>query len=80
MPGHNVFRGQVLSFGRSEPHGNELVSFPAPQVLCPAGFWRPSNSASPGPPDLGVQSAAISPQAAGDRGHILLNTFRAVAA
>ena len=24
---HNVFRGQVLSFGESEHHGNELVSF-----------------------------------------------------
>jgi hypothetical protein len=24
---HNVFRGQVLSFGQSEHHGNELVSF-----------------------------------------------------
>jgi hypothetical protein len=24
--GHNVFRGQVLSFAESEHHGNELVS------------------------------------------------------
>lgn len=24
---HNVFRGQVLSFGESEHHGNELASF-----------------------------------------------------
>jgi hypothetical protein len=30
---HNVFRGQVLSFGASEHHGNELVSFlPRPAV------------------------------------------------
>ena len=41
--GHNVFRGQVLSFGQSEHHGNELVSFlpriplAAADVVLPAG-------------------------------------------
>jgi hypothetical protein len=40
---HNVFRGQVLSFGQSEHHGNELVSFlpriplAAADVVLPAG-------------------------------------------
>jgi ATPase family associated with various cellular activities (AAA) len=40
---HNVFRGQVLSFGQSEHQGNELVSFlpriplTADQVVLPAG-------------------------------------------
>ncbi len=41
--GHNVFRGQVLSFAESEHHGNELVSFlprtslAAEDVVLPAG-------------------------------------------
>ena len=40
---HNVFRGQVLSFGQSEHHGNELASFlpriplGAEDVVLPAG-------------------------------------------
>ncbi len=40
---HNVFRGQVLSFGQSEHHGNELVSFlpriplQADDVVLPGG-------------------------------------------
>jgi len=40
---HNAFRGQVLSFGESEHHGNELVSFlprtpfAADEVVLPAG-------------------------------------------
>jgi ATPase family associated with various cellular activities (AAA) len=40
---HNVFRGQVLSFGQSEHHGNELVSFlprvplTAADVVLPGG-------------------------------------------
>ena len=33
---HNVFRGQVLSFGQSEHHGNELVSF-LPRIQLQAG-------------------------------------------
>ncbi len=42
--GHNVFRGQVLSFGESEHRGNELVSFlpriplDAQEVVFPAGL------------------------------------------
>ncbi|HEX6469204.1 MAG TPA: ATP-binding protein [Streptosporangiaceae bacterium] len=41
---HDVFRGQVLSFGYSEHHGNELVTFlprlplTAGQVVLPAGL------------------------------------------
>jgi hypothetical protein len=40
---HNVFRGQVLSFGQSEHHGNELVTFlpraplAADDVVLPVG-------------------------------------------
>jgi hypothetical protein len=38
---HNVFRGQVLSFGESEHHGNELVSFLPRVPLAPRDVVLP---------------------------------------
>ena len=40
--GHNVFRGQVLSFARNEHHGNELVSFLPRVPLTPADVVLPA--------------------------------------